>query len=130
MKGSFVEVGGLGEAVGVLALELQEFAVGECLSELSYVLHHAYVACLGGTFQGLAQDVVAGEDGNLVGEERAQRRQSAPAVAFVHHIVVHEGSRMQHLQGLCHEDDLVVDLAHHSGRKQHQKRTEPFALPF
>ena len=109
-----VEVNSFRQNLGVLTVELQKFAIGERLSELRDVAYDAHILGLCCTLQCLAQHEVACQHRYLIGEECVDGRQTAPAVAFINHIIMDERGRMQHLEGEGYADDLLVHLAYHA----------------
>ena len=125
-----VKVNGLGQHVGVLVLQLQQLTVGQRLSKLGNVANHTHIIRQRRTLQRLAQDEVTRQDSYLIGEKRIDGRQTATAVTLIHHIVVNQRSRVQHLQRQRHPNDLIIHLAYHTCSKQYEHGTQLLAGRF
>ena len=77
--------------------------------------------------QRAAQYVITNQHRYLIGHHCIDRTLPTPLVALVHHIIVHQASRMKQFESQCHIRHALVHLAHRAGCQHHHGGTHHLA---
>src|SRR5579883_222309 len=77
--------------------------------------------------EGLAEQIIADEDGCFVPPEHARRELAAAHVAFIDDVVVQQGRRMHEFDGRGELDMPVAAIAAETRRRQSEHRAQPLA---